>query len=144
MPGKPVAGKCSHRACRLCRLFRLRGDRRGKPDAGGGVSEHQRQREIDRRFHQGRAIYARWGGSDHPGPAGQLSFETPQGPAEGVQPDAAFPRACRRISLRSIELKQLKILAEEQEVEYPLTLILCPSLLGKAIRSPSGAWIGRW
>jgi len=45
---------------------------------------------------------------------------------------------CRRISLRSIELKQLKILAEEQEVEYPLTLILCPSLLGKAIRSSRG------
>jgi hypothetical protein len=44
---------------------------------------------------------------------------------------------CRRISLRSVELKQLKTLAEEQELEYPLTLILCPSLLGKAIRSPS-------
>jgi hypothetical protein len=43
---------------------------------------------------------------------------------------------CRRISLRSLELKQLKILADDQEVEYPLTLILCPSLLGKAIRAP--------
>jgi hypothetical protein len=49
---------------------------------------------------------------------------------------------CRRISLRSVELKQLKILAEEQEVEFPLTLILCPSLLGKAIRSP-GARVDR-
>ena len=44
---------------------------------------------------------------------------------------------CRRISLRSAEIKQLKLLAEEQEVEHPLTLILCPSLLGKAIRAPS-------
>lgn len=43
---------------------------------------------------------------------------------------------CRRISMRSVELKQLKLLAEDQEVEYPLTLILCPSLLGKAIRAP--------
>jgi len=44
---------------------------------------------------------------------------------------------CRSINLRSVELKQLKLLAEEQELEYPLTLILCPSVLGKAIRSPS-------
>jgi hypothetical protein len=41
------------------------------------------------------------------------------------------------VSLRSAELKQLKLLADEQEVEYPFTLILCPSLLGKAIRSQS-------
>jgi hypothetical protein len=44
---------------------------------------------------------------------------------------------CRNINLRSAELKQLKLLAEEQELEHPLTLILCPSVLGKAIRSPS-------
>jgi hypothetical protein len=44
---------------------------------------------------------------------------------------------CRHVNLRTAELKQLKILADEQEVEYPFTLILCPSLLGKAIRSPS-------
>jgi len=44
---------------------------------------------------------------------------------------------CKRINLRSVELKQLKLLAEEQDVEYPLTLILCPSLLGRAIRSPN-------
>ena len=44
---------------------------------------------------------------------------------------------CKRVSLRSAELKQLKLLADEQEVQYPFTLILCPSLLGKAIRAPS-------
>jgi hypothetical protein len=43
----------------------------------------------------------------------------------------------RRLGLRSIELRQLKLLAEEQELEHPLTLILCPSVLGKAIKSPS-------
>lgn len=42
---------------------------------------------------------------------------------------------CKAIHLRSVELKQLKVMAEDQQVEYPLTLILCPSLLGKAIRS---------
>jgi hypothetical protein len=44
---------------------------------------------------------------------------------------------CRRINIRPAELRQLKLLAEEQEAEHPLTLILCPSLLGKAIRTPN-------
>jgi hypothetical protein len=48
----------------------------------------------------------------------------------------------RTIALRPAELKQLKILAEQQELEHPLTLILCPSALGKAIRAP-GARIDR-
>ncbi len=43
----------------------------------------------------------------------------------------------RRLALRSVELKQLRILAQEQQLEHPLTLILCPSVLGKAIRTPS-------
>ncbi len=57
-------------------------------------------------------------------------------PGKLNSPGRLTREVCRRISLRSVELKQLKLLAEEQEVEYPLTLILCPSLLGKAIRSP--------
>ncbi len=56
-------------------------------------------------------------------------------PRKAYNPAKLSRELCRRISLRSIELKQLKLLAEEQELEYPLTLILCPSLLGKAIRS---------
>jgi hypothetical protein len=56
-------------------------------------------------------------------------------PRKAYNPARLSRELCRRISLRSVELKQLKILAEEQELEYPLTLILCPSLLGKAIRS---------
>ncbi|MGD0463064.1 MAG: hypothetical protein ABSB74_11320 [Tepidisphaeraceae bacterium] len=43
----------------------------------------------------------------------------------------------RRLSLQGVELRQLKLLAEEQQIEHPLTLILCPSVLGKAIRAPS-------
>lgn len=58
-------------------------------------------------------------------------------PRKAYNPARLSRELCRRISLRSIELKQLKILAEEQELEYPLTLILCPSLLGKAIRTPN-------
>jgi hypothetical protein len=42
---------------------------------------------------------------------------------------------CKRISIRPVELRQLKLLADEQELNHPLTLILCPSLLGKAIRT---------
>jgi hypothetical protein len=56
-------------------------------------------------------------------------------PRKAYNPKRLSRELCRRISLRSVELKQLKVLADEQEVEYPLTLILCPSLLGKAIRS---------
>jgi cytochrome c-type biogenesis protein CcmH/NrfF len=41
----------------------------------------------------------------------------------------------RALHLRSIEVKQLKILAEDQELQHPLILLLCPSALGKAIRS---------
>lgn len=65
-----------------------------------------------------------------------------KGPRKTNNPAKLSREMCRRISLRSIELKQLKVLAEEQDVEYPLTLILCPSLLGKAIRSP-GARVDR-
>jgi hypothetical protein len=42
----------------------------------------------------------------------------------------------KKVRLRPAESKALKLLAEEQQVSSPLTLLLCPSLLGKAIRSP--------
>lgn len=41
----------------------------------------------------------------------------------------------KKAGLRSPETKALKILAEEQQVSSPLVLLLCPSLLGKAIRT---------
>ena len=41
----------------------------------------------------------------------------------------------RRIHLRKIEVKQLRLLADEQKLENPLTLLLCPSVLGKAART---------
>jgi hypothetical protein len=39
------------------------------------------------------------------------------------------------LRLKSIEVKQLKIMAEEQDLIHPLTLLLCPSALGKGVRS---------
>ena len=38
------------------------------------------------------------------------------------------------ISLKPAELKQLKLLADEQKVSNPLTLILCPSVLAQAVK----------
>jgi hypothetical protein len=63
-------------------------------------------------------------------------------PGKLNSPGRLSREVCRRISLRPVEMKQLKLLADEQEIEYPLTLILCPSLLGKAIRTP-GAQVDR-
>lgn len=40
----------------------------------------------------------------------------------------------KQIALKSSELRQLKTLAEDQPVNNPLTLLLCPSLLAKAAR----------
>jgi hypothetical protein len=56
-------------------------------------------------------------------------------PRKSYNPAKLSRELSRRISLRNIELKQLRLMAEEQEVEFPLTLILCPSLLGKAMRT---------
>jgi hypothetical protein len=41
----------------------------------------------------------------------------------------------KKVGLRPTETKALKILAEEQQVSSPLVLLMCPSLLGKAIRT---------
>jgi hypothetical protein len=58
-------------------------------------------------------------------------------PVRSKSPAKLSRELCRRVHIRSVELKQLKLLAQDQDVEFPLTLILCPSLLGKAIRSPN-------
>jgi hypothetical protein len=44
----------------------------------------------------------------------------------------------KRINLRPSEVRQLKVLAEEQQVSSPLTLLLCPSVLAKAVKHQSG------
>jgi hypothetical protein len=50
-------------------------------------------------------------------------------------PGKLVREVARALHLKSSEIKQLKMLAEEQEVESPLTLLLCPSVLAKAIRT---------
>jgi len=40
----------------------------------------------------------------------------------------------KQMHLKPAEMRQLKVLAETQEVENPLTLLLCPSLLAKAAK----------
>lgn len=40
----------------------------------------------------------------------------------------------KQTSLRPAEVKQLRILCEQQEVQSPLVLLLCPSVLSKAVR----------
>jgi hypothetical protein len=44
----------------------------------------------------------------------------------------------RQVDLRPAEVRQLKMLAEAQEVESPLTLLMCPSVLAKAVKERSG------
>jgi len=43
-----------------------------------------------------------------------------------------------RVDLRPGEIRQLRILAEAQEVSSPLTLLLCPSVLAKAVKERPG------
>ena len=40
----------------------------------------------------------------------------------------------KRVSLKSSEVRQLKILSEQQKVQNPLVLLLCPSVLGEAVK----------
>jgi hypothetical protein len=40
----------------------------------------------------------------------------------------------RRVNLKAIEVKQLRMLADSQHVSSPLVLLLCPSLLEKAVK----------
>jgi hypothetical protein len=44
----------------------------------------------------------------------------------------------RHIDLRPAEIRQLKVLAEEQNLSSPLTLLLCPSMLAKSVKERSG------
>jgi hypothetical protein len=44
----------------------------------------------------------------------------------------------RQVDLRPAEIRQLKMLAEDQNVASPLTLLLCPSVLAKAVKERAG------
>jgi hypothetical protein len=44
----------------------------------------------------------------------------------------------RRVDLRPAEVRQLKMLAEDQEISSPITLLLCPSVLAKSVKERAG------
>ena len=44
----------------------------------------------------------------------------------------------RRVNLRPVEIRQLKMLADSQGLASPLTLLLCPSVLAKAVKERTG------
>lgn len=52
-------------------------------------------------------------------------------------PGKLLKEVMKTVDLRPVEVKQLKILAEDQNVSSPLTLILCPSVLAKAVKAKS-------
>lgn len=56
------------------------------------------------------------------------------GPRAINHPGKLLREVSKGVSLRSAEVKQLKALAREQEVASPLVLMLCPSLLAKAVK----------
>src|SRR5687768_7170852 len=45
---------------------------------------------------------------------------------------------CKAIPLKPSEVRQLKLLAEHQDLSSPLTLLLCPSLLARAAQQHPG------
>lgn len=51
------------------------------------------------------------------------------------RPNRLLRHVRRSLHLGSAEIKQLKLLAQEQELSSPLTLLLCPSVLAKSLRS---------
>jgi hypothetical protein len=51
------------------------------------------------------------------------------------RPSRLLRQVRRTLHLGGAEVKQLKLLAQEQQLSSPLTLLLCPSVLAKALRS---------
>lgn len=49
-------------------------------------------------------------------------------------PGKLLKEVSRAVNLRPAELRQLKSLAEDQQLSSPLTLLLCPSVLARAVR----------
>lgn len=49
-------------------------------------------------------------------------------------PTKLLREVTRGVNLRPAEVKQLRILCEQQNVASPLVMLLCPSVLGKAIK----------
>lgn len=53
-------------------------------------------------------------------------------------PGKLFKEVCRALNLRPVEARQLRSLAERQQLSNPLVLLLCPSVLAKAMKNSPG------
>lgn len=53
-------------------------------------------------------------------------------------PGKLLKEVMKAVDLRPVEVKQLKMLADDQNVSSPLTLLLCPSVLAKAVKAKPG------
>jgi hypothetical protein len=56
------------------------------------------------------------------------------GPKTINSPGKLIREICKNVNLKPAEVKQLKSLCEQQKIGNPLVLLLCPSVLGKAVK----------
>lgn len=56
------------------------------------------------------------------------------GPKTINSPGKLIREICKNVNLKPAEVKQLKSLSEQQKISNPLVLLLCPSVLGKAVK----------
>jgi hypothetical protein len=50
-------------------------------------------------------------------------------------PGKLLREVARSVNLKPAEIRQLKLLADRQQISNPLTLLLCPSLLARAVQN---------
>ena len=49
-------------------------------------------------------------------------------------PGKLIREICKGVNLRPVEIKQLRVLCDQQNIASPLVMLLCPSVLGKAVK----------
>jgi hypothetical protein len=57
-----------------------------------------------------------------------------RGPRPLNSPAKLIREVAKTTNLRPTEVKQLKILCDQQQIQNPLVMLLCPSVLGKAVK----------
>ncbi len=75
----------------------------------------------------------------------RAALKSQPGPAGREKVCKLLKEVLRNVPLKTAELKQIKLLAQDyrpektdQRLQSPLTLLLCPSLLGEAARKSRG------
>jgi hypothetical protein len=54
-------------------------------------------------------------------------------------PGKLMKEIARAVNLKPVDVRQLKALAEDQKVSSPITLLLCPSILARAVKTNARA-----